>query len=76
MMPRNLDRRVEALAPVTDPDLQFRMDEIFDVLFADDTLAWELGPNGTWTRVTGDAYVDTHETLQELAVIRSAAHLI
>ena len=76
MMPRNLDRRVEALAPVSDPDLQFRMDEILDVVFADTTLAWELGPSGTWARVAGDGLVDTHETLQELALVRSTAHLL
>ena len=76
MMPRNLDRRVEVLAPVDDPDLQFRMDEIFDVVFADDVLAWELQPNRTWVRVEGDAGVDAHETLQELAKVRSTAHLV
>jgi polyphosphate kinase len=75
MMPRNLDRRVEALAPVTDPDLQFRMDEILDVIFRDDTLAWELGPDRKWYRVHGQAGVDTHVALQELAMARGAAHL-
>jgi polyphosphate kinase len=75
MMPRNLDRRIEALAPVTDPDLQFRMDEILDVVFADDILAWELGPDRNWVRVEGAGAVDTHEALQELAMLRSAAHL-
>jgi polyphosphate kinase len=76
MMPRNLDRRIEALAPITDPDLQFRMDEIFDVVFADDTLAWELQPNRTWVRVEGEGKVDTHEALQELALLRANAHLV
>ena len=76
MMPRNLDRRIEALAPVTDPDLQFRMDEILDVVFADDTLAWELQPNRTWVRVEGEGTVDTHEALQELALVRSTAQLV
>jgi polyphosphate kinase len=75
MMPRNLDRRIEALAPVTDPDLQFRLDEILDVLFADDTLAWKLHPNRTWSRVDAKDTVDTHEALQELALLRSATHL-
>ncbi|MGB8362419.1 MAG: polyphosphate kinase 1 [Acidimicrobiia bacterium] len=75
LMPRNLDRRVEALAPVGDPDLQFRLDEILDVIFADDTLAWNLGPDRTWTRVHGDAGVDTHVALQDLAITRSNAHL-
>ncbi|HEX6222509.1 MAG TPA: polyphosphate kinase 1 [Acidimicrobiia bacterium] len=75
MMPRNLDRRVEALAPVTDPDLQFRLDEILDVDFADDNLAWALGPDRVWTRVHGDAGIDAHVALQELALARSSAHL-
>ncbi|HEU4319521.1 MAG TPA: polyphosphate kinase 1 [Acidimicrobiia bacterium] len=75
MMPRNLDRRVEALAPVHDPDLQFRMDEILDVVFADDTLAWELKSDRTWVPVEGDAEIDTHVELQALAIARSSAHL-
>ncbi|HJQ76531.1 MAG TPA: polyphosphate kinase 1 [Acidimicrobiia bacterium] len=75
MMPRNLDHRVEALAPVADRDLQFRLDEILDVLFADDTLAWEMTSDRTWKRVHGDADIDTHEALQELALARSTAHL-
>jgi polyphosphate kinase len=75
MMPRNLDRRVEALAPMIDPDLKWRMDEILDVVFADDVLAWELGPDRVWTRVRGDADLDAHEELQELAIARSTATL-
>ncbi len=75
MMPRNLDRRVEALAPVNDPDLQFRLDEILDVVFADDNLAWELRPDRTWSRIGGEAGVDTHVALQDLATARSTAHL-
>ena len=75
MMPRNLDRRVEALAPVSDPDLQFRIDEIFDVLFADDVLAWELGPDREWRQVDGDNDVDSHVELQQLALARASAHL-
>jgi polyphosphate kinase len=75
MMPRNLDRRVEALAPVIDADLKWRMDEILDVIFADDVLAWELGPDRVWTRVEGAANLDTHEELQQLAIARSTATL-
>lgn len=75
MMPRNLDRRIEALAPVTDPDLQFRVDEIFDVIFADDTLAWELGLDRQWRRVDGDNQIDSHVELQHLALARASALL-
>jgi len=70
LMPRNLDRRVEALVPVDEPDLQARLDEILEVNLADDTLAWELQPDGHWARVQGSAEVDTHLRLQEIARTR------
>jgi polyphosphate kinase len=50
LMPRNLDTRVELVAPVEDPALR---DDLLDTLercFADDTNAWELDADGTWTR--------------------------
>ncbi|HVR78068.1 MAG TPA: polyphosphate kinase 1 [Acidimicrobiia bacterium] len=75
LMPRNLDRRVEALAPITDPGLQFRVDEFLDVLLADDNLAWELDPDGSWHRVAGTSVVDSHVALQELARARASAML-
>ncbi|HUP16192.1 MAG TPA: RNA degradosome polyphosphate kinase, partial [Acidimicrobiia bacterium] len=71
LMPRNLDRRVEALAPILDPDLQFRVDEILDVLLADDVLAWELDAEGSWHRLAPTAGIDSHVTLQDLAITRS-----
>ncbi len=75
LMPRNLDRRVEALAPVSDPDLQFRLDEILDVLLADDNLAWELLSDGRWQRVPTATGVDAHVAFQELARVRASAVL-
>lgn len=71
LMPRNLDRRVEALSPVRDPDLQFRIDEMIDVMLADDVLAWALGSDGAWTRVEPSVGVDSHLALQDLALTRS-----
>ena len=46
LMPRNLDRRVEALVPVDEPELQARLEEILEVNLADDTLAWVLDADG------------------------------
>jgi polyphosphate kinase len=66
-MPRNLDRRVEALTPVEDPGLKARLEEILQVGLADDLLAWELGPDAVWRRVVTRIGVDTHRTLQERA---------
>ncbi|MGI8983281.1 MAG: RNA degradosome polyphosphate kinase [Acidimicrobiales bacterium] len=70
LMPRNLDRRVEAMTPIFDPDLQARLQEVLDVSLADDTLAWELASDGGWTRVPTDTGLNTHLRLQELAFER------
>jgi polyphosphate kinase len=71
LMPRNLDRRVEALTPVRDPRLAARLDEVLDVLRSDDLLAWELGPDSVWRRVAPAVGIDTQATLQERARSRS-----
>jgi polyphosphate kinase len=74
LMPRNLDRRIEALVPVIDPTLQRRVMEILQVCMADDTLAWSLGPQGTWKRVApidAGGTVDAHLRFQELALARA-----
>jgi polyphosphate kinase len=73
LMPRNLDRRVEALAPVSAPAMRDRLDEILTINLADDTLAWELDRDGTWRRVPRGAGVNTHRQLQELATQRARA---
>ena len=72
MMPRNLDRRVEVMAPVEDPDLAARLQEILDVDLADNTHAWRLRADGSWVTVAGDGPpLGTHARLQELARARS-----
>jgi polyphosphate kinase len=70
LMPRNLDRRVEALVSVLDPELQAQMSQQLDVCLADDHLAWTLRADGSWQHVEGAGLVDTHERLQELALGR------
>jgi len=76
LMPRNLDRRVEAAAPVTDPALQQRLSEVLDIELSDDCEAWHLGPDGTW-RYDGKGGARRHpqRVLQELALARSQAHV-
>jgi polyphosphate kinase len=71
MMQRNLDRRVEAVAPVTDPKLCGRLAEIFEIGLADDVLAWELGSDGTWQRVPTERGLNSHKRFQELALERA-----
>jgi polyphosphate kinase len=66
-MPRNLDRRVEAVVEVDDQTLQARLREILEVNFADDVLAWTLGPTGEWSKLPATTGCDSQIRLQELA---------
>ena len=71
LMPRNLDRRVEAAVPIRAPELRARLDQVLDINLSDDTLAWELGSDGEWRRVSKGAGVDTQIRLQEIALRRA-----
>jgi polyphosphate kinase len=71
LMPRNLDRRVEAMLRVTDPRSRDRLDEILELNLADDTLAWQLEPDGRWRRVPTTVGIESHERFQELALARA-----
>ena len=50
LMPRNLDHRLELVAPIEDSRAQQRLSAVFDALLADNAQAWELGSDGTWER--------------------------
>ena len=50
LMPRNLDSRVELVAPVEDPELKAEMLDVLERCFADNANAWELDADGRWTR--------------------------
>jgi polyphosphate kinase len=71
MMERNLDRRVEAIVPVSTPDLQSRLKEILEIEMSDDQRAWELAPDGIWTRVPVVKGINAQQRLQDLAYARS-----
>jgi polyphosphate kinase len=66
LMTRNLDRRVEVLAPVEDPALQARLDQIFEVDFDPNARAWELEGSGRWRRAPESGGYSTHARFQEL----------
>jgi len=69
LMPRNLDRRVEVLAPVDGARTRAEINAILDSAFADTTNAWELDGDGIWTRVAGGKK-DQH--VHQLAMMRRA----
>ncbi|MBD1912008.1 MULTISPECIES: polyphosphate kinase 1 [unclassified Leptolyngbya] len=45
-MPRNLDRRVEVMAPVESPALAKDLQAILGIMLADNRQSWELQPDG------------------------------
>ena len=52
LLPRNLDHRIEIVAPVDSRAIQAELESIFGALQADNVQAWELGSDGSWTRCT------------------------
>jgi polyphosphate kinase len=48
LMHRNLDRRVETLVSLQQPEQIAYVGEILDKAFDDGTSAWDLGPDGQW----------------------------
>jgi polyphosphate kinase len=74
LMPRNLDRRVEVLVPVEDTKLRARIAGVLDALLADTRFAWELGADGTWSRVdpaSAKKQVSAQEMLMKQALVRA-----
>ncbi len=50
-MPRNFHRRVEVLIPILDPAVRDRIVSVIDLLFTDSVKTWELGRDGSYTKL-------------------------
>ncbi len=53
-MKRNLESRVEAVAPVEDPTLRKELRAVFDLQLKPNHAAWEMHPDGSYVRLPGD----------------------
>jgi polyphosphate kinase len=76
LMPRNLDRRIEIVAPVEQPRARAELDAVFDALLADNVNAWELHADDTWKRIEpgeGERPVTAQALLMRRAATRDAA---
>ena len=52
LMPRNLDSRVELVAPIEDEALRAELLDVLERCFAENANAWELDTDGVWTRLS------------------------
>jgi polyphosphate kinase len=77
LMPRNLDSRVELVTPVEDPESRAEMLDMLERCFAENANAWDLGPDGNWTRLTAaeGERRSVQEELRERHAARAAEHL-
>ncbi len=48
LMPRNLDRRVEAVAPIEDPELRAQLERLLECYLTDNRGAWDMQSDGTF----------------------------
>jgi len=78
LMPRNLDSRVELVAPVEDPDLKAELLDVLERAFADNSSSWELGEDGTWSRRSpgGEERRNLQEELRARSAGRAAEKLV
>jgi polyphosphate kinase len=67
-MTRNLDSRVEAVAPVEDPDLQDELDTVLEAALKDTANRWIMSSDGSYEKVDADGEeVDSQEVLMRRA---------
>ncbi len=67
-MPRNLDRRIEAVFPVTDPSHRQTIRDLMNLMWRDNRQAWELDADGRYTQrrpPSPDTELATHRVLVE-----------
>jgi polyphosphate kinase len=77
MMHRNLDRRVEALVRLSQPDHIREMTALFELAMSDNASTWHLGSDGAWTRhkygSNGEQLIDVQDkTMQDVYAKRNS----
>jgi len=76
LMPRNLESRVELVAPVEDAALKAELLDVLERSLADNSSSWELDADGRWTRRQPDGEVrNVQEELIARHSARAAEHL-
>jgi polyphosphate kinase len=78
MMHRNLDRRVEALVRIVQPDHIKELQDLFTLAMSETSSSWHLETDGTWTRhqfdESGKKLVDVQDELMRFTAGRRASN--
>jgi len=61
IMPRNLDLRVEVLAPIRHPKHQSWLAKVLEIMWSDDVVSFEIGSDGTWRRSGPSDFTFEHD---------------
>ena len=77
MMHRNLDRRVEALVRITQPDHIKELLDLFTLAMSETSASWHLRSDGSWTRhqfdANGKKLNDVQDELMRFTASRKAS---
>ncbi len=68
-MTRNLDRRVEAIVPIEDPDIARDIHEMLGIMLADNRQAWDLQSDGSYVQrqaAPGGENISSHQILMDM----------
>jgi polyphosphate kinase len=76
LMPRNLDSRVELVAPVEDAAIKAELLDVLERCLADNANSWELDSDGCWSRRRPNGELrNAQEELMARHAARAAEHL-
>jgi polyphosphate kinase len=70
-MTRNLDRRVEVITPIEDPEISNDLQEILGIMLSDNRQAWDMQSDGSYKQrcpQIGTEAQSTQQTLMEMTV--------
>jgi polyphosphate kinase len=78
MMHRNLDRRVEALVKIVQPDHIKELQDLFTLAMSENSSSWHLETNGSWTRhqfdESSNKLTDVQDELMRFVSSRKASN--
>lgn len=70
-MPRNLNRRIEAITPIVDPEIAKELEEILGIMLSDNCKAWDLQSDGEYIQrhpVENSPEISAQNILMEAAL--------